>query len=219
MSRVSDATSSEQTLTGQSARSAAARETRVRARRAAILRAAAAIMVRTGYHQMSMQAVADAAGMSVGLIYQYFGNKHDVLRAVIVDILEEFRDEVPAAMSAAGDDPYAQLAQGFSSFCQVIDAHRDAVLLAYRESQTLDAAGREEIMRLERETIDPFRAAVQAGIESGVFLAVPADLVAHNLKLAAHGWALKHWDLSPARSLDDYVREQLDLLRAALGAA
>ena len=55
-----------------SGRSPAARESRVRARRAAILRAAAAIMVRTGYHEMSMQAVAEAAGMSVGLIYQYF---------------------------------------------------------------------------------------------------------------------------------------------------
>ncbi len=199
-----------------SGRSPAARESRVRARRAAILRAAAAIMVRTGYHEMSMQAVAEAAGMSVGLIYQYFGNKQDVLRAVIVDILEEFRDEVPAAMLSAGDDPYAQLAQGFSRFCRVIDAKRDAVLLAYRESQTLDGAGREEIMRLERETIDPFRAAVQAGIEVGAFRPVPADLVAHNLKLAAHGWALKHWDLAPTRSLEEYVQEQLDLLLAAL---
>ena len=42
-----------------SGRSPAARESRVRARRAAILRAAAAIMVRTGYHEMSMQAVAE----------------------------------------------------------------------------------------------------------------------------------------------------------------
>ena len=83
-------------------------------------------------------------------------------------------------------------------------------------SQTLDAAGREEIMRLERETIDPFRAAVQEGIDVGAFRPVPADLVAHNLKLAAHGWALKHWDLAPTRSLEEYVQEQLDLLLAAL---
>ena len=65
-------------------------------------------MIRTGYHEMSMQAVAEDAGMSVGLIYQYFGGKQEVLRAVIVDILDAFRAEVPAAMSAAGDDPQAQ---------------------------------------------------------------------------------------------------------------
>ena len=48
--------------------------------------------------------------------------------------------------------------------------------------------------RQEQETIDPFRVAVEAGIAAGVFRPVPAELVAHNLKLAAHGWALKHWD-------------------------
>ncbi len=76
---------------------------------------------------MSMQAVAEDAGMSVGLIYQYFGGKQEVLRAVIVDILDAFRAEVPAAMAKAGDDPQAQLAAGFAAFCAVIDNKRAGV--------------------------------------------------------------------------------------------
>lgn len=175
-------------------------------------------MIRTGYHEMSMQAVAEDAGMSVGLIYQYFGGKQEVLRAVIVDILDAFRAEVPAAMSAAGDDPQAQLAAGFAAFCEVIDEKRAGALLAYRESQTLDAAGQAEIIRLEQETIDPFRVAVEAGIASGVFRPVPADLVAHNLKLAAHGWALKHWDVGARLDLAKYVEAELDLHLAAIRA-
>jgi AcrR family transcriptional regulator len=196
-----------------------ARGARVAARRAQILQAAARIMYRTGYHEMSMQAVAEAAGMSVGLIYLYFGNKHDVLKAVIVDILEEFRTEVPAAMEAAGQDPQARLAQGFRRLCEIIDGKREATLLAYRESQTLDADGRAQLIRLETETIDPFRVAVRDGIAAGVFRPVPADLVAHNIKLAAHGWALKHWDVGARLGLADYVDAELDLLMASITAA
>lgn len=175
-------------------------------------------MIRTGYHEMSMQAVAEDAGMSVGLIYQYFGGKQEILRAVIIDILDAFRAEVPVAMSAAGEDPQAQLAAGFAAFCAVIDEKRSGALLAYRESQTLDAAGQAEIIRLEQETIDPFRVAIEAGIASGVFRPVPADLVAHNLKLAAHGWALKHWDVGARLDLAAYVQAELDLHLAAIRA-
>ena len=190
-------------------------EARVETRRRQILQSATRIMIRTGYHEMSMQAVADDAGMSVGLIYQYFGGKQEVLRAVIVDILDTFRAEVPAAMAAAGADPEAQLAAGFASFCRVIDAKRAGTMLAYRESQTLDTAGQAEIIRLEQETIDPFRVAVEAGIAAGVFRPVPAELVAHNLKLAAHGWALKHWDVGARLDLTAYIDAELDLLLAA----
>ena len=43
--------------------------------------------------------------VSVGLIYQYFGNKEDLLRGVVVDILEDFRDAIPQALAKAGEDP------------------------------------------------------------------------------------------------------------------
>src|ERR671931_777124 len=63
---------------------------RVQRRRRQVLRAATRLMQESGFHAMSMQSVADEANISVGLIYKYFGNKEDVLRAVIVDILEDF---------------------------------------------------------------------------------------------------------------------------------
>ena len=52
-------------------------------------------MQQSGFHAMSVQSVADEARVSVGLIYQYFGNKEDLLRGVVVDMLEDFRDEIP----------------------------------------------------------------------------------------------------------------------------
>lgn len=202
----------------ESARRTEQRQARVARRRAQVLAAAARIMYDTGYHGMSMQAVADQAGMSVGLIYQYFGGKEEVLEAVIVEILEGFRVGVPAAMDAAGDDPEERLRAGFAALCEVIDSRREATLLAYRESQTLSPEGRATLFRMEEETIEPFREAVREGIAGGRFRAVSPELIAHNLKMAAHAWALKHWTLARHHTLAEYVAAEIDLTLSAIRA-
>lgn len=207
---------SEAAVEGHTDRRARQRRERVERRRAQVLTAAAHIMYRTGYHDMSMQAVAERAGMSVGLIYQYFGGKEEILEAVIVDILHSFRTRLPAAMDAAGEDPEERLRAGFGTFCEIIDGRREATLLAYRESQTLTESGRVTIMRLEQETIEPLRDAVAAGIATGRFRAVRPELVAHNLKMAAHSWALKHWDLSRQMTLREYIDAEMDLVLSAI---
>ena len=84
-----------------------------------------------------MQSVADEAEISVGLIYQYFGNKEDLLRGVVVDILEDFRDQIPQALAQASEDPVDRLTTAFRACCLVVDAKRAAVNLTYRESKTL----------------------------------------------------------------------------------
>ncbi|MDN5794897.1 MAG: TetR/AcrR family transcriptional regulator [Intrasporangium sp.] len=193
-----------------------AKADRVARRRAEILRAAVQLFQEDGYHATTTHAVAERAGISVGLIYQYFGNKEDLLRAAIVDILGEFRDRIPAAMSQAGDDPEARIRRGFRTLVEVIDGKPEATVLSYRESMTLAREGRDELKRLEVETAEPFRQAIEDGISSDDFRAVDADLVVHNLLLVAHGWALKRWRLSGWLDLDAYVERELDLLLRAL---
>lgn len=185
-------------------------------RRAEILRAAVQLFQEDGYHSTTTHAVAERAGISVGLIYQYFGNKEDLLRAAIVDILGEFRDRIPVAMEEAGDDPEARLRSGFRTLVAVIDEKPEATVLSYRESMTLSREGRDELKKLEVETAEPFRQAIEEGIRSGAFRAVDADLVVHNLLLVAHGWALKHWRLSTWLDLDTYVARELDLVLGAI---
>lgn len=193
-----------------------AKEERVRRRRAEILRAAVQLFQEDGYHATTTHAVAERAEISVGLIYQYFGNKEDLLRAAIVDILGEFRDRIPAAMDAVGDDPEARLRTGFRTLIEVIDEKPEATVLSYRESMTLSLEGRNELKKLEVETAEPFRRAIEDGVRTGVFHQVDADLVVHNLLLVAHGWALKQWHLSRWLDLDTYVERELDLLLGAI---
>lgn len=187
----------------------AVRAVRVSSRRRQLLDAAVAVMERTGFHQMSMQALADEAQVSVGLFYKYFGSKEDILLAAIVDILEKFRDQLQPAMDLVGDDPVEQLIAGFRQYTRIVDENRDAVVLTYRESRTLDAQGRDRIKQLEVETSAPMREAITAGIDAGVMNAVDPDLAVFDLMMLAHGWALKHWHFGPEFDLESYIDAQL----------
>jgi AcrR family transcriptional regulator len=196
----------------------AARAARAERRSEQLLAAAARLMERDGSEAVSMQAVATEAGVSIGLIYSYFGGKNDLLLAVIVDVLERFAATVPPAIAAAGDDPVHRLSAAFRAYCEVIDEHRHAAVLTYREAKTLTPEGRRKIMELEVATSEPLRQILRDGIASGVFVAVDADLVAYNLLLLAHAWALKHWYFERSLNLDAYVRRQTELAVAALVA-
>jgi AcrR family transcriptional regulator len=165
-------------------------------------------MGQSGFHGMSIQTLADTADVSVGLIYQYFGGKEDVLEAVIVDILSSYQAKVPAAIDGASADPVEKLAAGFVAYCQVVETHRDATVLAYRESKTLGSAGRERIKALELGTIEPLRQVIHEGQKAGIFVDSDPDLIAHDLMMFAHAWALKHWHLSTWLTLTEYVRQQ-----------
>ena len=187
----------------------AVRAVRTNSRRRQLLNAAVAVMQHTGFHQMSMQALADEADVSVGLIYKYFGGKEELLLAAVIDILDAFRDELDPAMEAVGADPVERLAAGFRRYAEIVDENLDAVVLTYRESRTLDPAGRDRIKELEVETSAPLRATVESGIAAGSMHALDPDLVVFNLMMLAHAWALKHWHFAQRYSLEQYIRAQL----------
>ncbi|MEE2035191.1 TetR/AcrR family transcriptional regulator [Rhodococcus chondri] len=186
----------------------AVRAVRANSRRRQILTAAAKVMQRKGFHQMSMQALADEANVSVGSLYNYFGNKEEILLATITDILDAFQDQLEPAMVAAGEDPVERLAAGIRRFIEIVDENLDAVALTYRESRTLDPDGREMLKRLEIATSAPLRTVLTEGIDAGLLHPVDVDLMVFDLVLLAHGWSLKHWHFGRIYSLDEYIRLQ-----------
>jgi AcrR family transcriptional regulator len=183
----------------------AVRAARTNSRRRQVLDAAVKVMGAKGFHQMSMQDLATEADVSVGLLYKYFGGKEDLLLATIVRIQEAFRDQLTPVIETAGDDPVEQLAAGIRRYIEIVDANLDAVVLTYRESRTLDPAGRAQIKELEIATAAPLRAVIEAGISDGTFNDIDVDIVVFDIMLLAHGWALKHWHFGPTYTLDDYI--------------
>lgn len=67
-----------------------------------ILEAAARVLARHGYTRATTNRIAEAAGVSVGSLYEYFPNKDAVLVAIAERQLEEMKQAVLASLAGPG---------------------------------------------------------------------------------------------------------------------
>ncbi|MBX7160744.1 MAG: TetR/AcrR family transcriptional regulator [Acidimicrobiia bacterium] len=88
-------------------------------RRQAILRGAARAFAERGYAGTSMEAIAEAAGITKLIVYRHFESKADLYRAVVTDVVESIaaadraglasgagpRSHALALLQAAREDP------------------------------------------------------------------------------------------------------------------
>jgi TetR/AcrR family transcriptional regulator, cholesterol catabolism regulator len=64
--------------------------------------------------------------------------------------------------------------------------------------------------------VDTFEKIIQAGIKSGDFREVNANLVAQDLILAMQAWAYRRWLLRNNFTLEKYISEQIEIMRKLL---
>jgi AcrR family transcriptional regulator len=69
----------------------------------------------TGYHDTSMNRLADAAGVTKPVLYQHFASKRDLYLELLRDIGGRLRDAIThATLDAHG--PHAQVEAGFAAY-------------------------------------------------------------------------------------------------------
>ncbi|AZL04185.1 TetR/AcrR family transcriptional regulator [Brevibacterium aurantiacum] len=174
-----------------------------------IVDAAIGLMQKKGAHSVSMQAIAKSTGVSVGLLYKYFSDKEQIVLAAITRVLEDFRIRVPAAIEKA-DDPVDRIIAAFTEFCQVVDEHRQAVVLTYQVSRSLSRDGLESIQTQELATLQPLIDVVSEAAAQDDLHNVDANTLGHDLMTMAHMWALKHWYFQQREvSLEEYIAQQV----------
>ena len=189
---------------------------RVRWRRRQIVDAATSLLARLGFQRMLITDIAKEAGMSVGTIYQYVESKEDILTLIVLDILESYRAEVPAAMEGIVD-PVERLEAGFRAYCSIVDERRAATLLAYQEGKHVPTRGLEDLKNMELETNGYFSDCIREAVRQGRARCSEPDLMALNLTMLAHTWALKHWYLRSHFTLEQYISLELaSVLRSIL---
>ena len=71
--------------------------------RARLIAAAAELFARKGFHAVSAEAVADAAGRTTGALYSHFGGKDGLLLALVEEWLDESAARIASAVELAGD--------------------------------------------------------------------------------------------------------------------
>jgi AcrR family transcriptional regulator len=84
------------------------RQERSRATLDAILTATARILVKEGFDRASTNRIAEAAGVSIGSLYQYFPSKEALVAALIERHIDEMCGEIVGALERVSQLPLAQ---------------------------------------------------------------------------------------------------------------
>ncbi len=185
--------------------------TLVERRRAQLTQAAIACFSERGYHPTTIRDVAERANVSIGLIYQYIGDKEDLLFLALQEVLDSYLRRIPIALDGI-TDPLHRFCRAVTTYCQVNGASVDATVLAYRETKSLRRERRVAIMQRELDTNGLIAACVRDCIEAKLFEPVDVDLFVYQIVMFAHAWALKSWHFAKTMDVDTYVTRGLTLM-------
>lgn len=183
----------------------------VEERRGQVLRAAVKLFSEKGYYTTTIQQIAREAGVSIGLIYQYFGDKDDVLFLSLKLVLESYEKEIPLRLEGIVH-PVERLCMAVRAYCLIVDRLRDATVLAYRSTKSLRSDRRALIKQDEIRTNRLLEACIQACTAGGYMREVNQPLLAYQYVIFCHAWALKNWALKEKMSAAKYVDEGIKLL-------
>jgi AcrR family transcriptional regulator len=178
-------------------------------RREDLLRAAARLFIAKGFAATTTRDIAEAVGMRSGSPFYHFRSKHDLLKAAMIEGLEDACRRLQAASVGLVDPEQRLRAMIRTHLGNLLDGDCQAPMLLY-ESRSLDTAARAEIAAVS----DRYQAAWQATLDE---LAASGRLRSSSppLRLFLFGmlnWANQWYRPDGELSLDDIAEAAVELL-------
>jgi len=179
-------------------------------RRRQIVDAAVELFLQNGFHKTTTRQIAGAAGISIGLLYEYIATKEDILYLVCEAIHEEMNAAVTAALTRTekGTHPLAVAIREYFLVCHRLSNH---IVLIYQEIHSLPANWRKIVRENEMKINGLFAQVLENLIVEGKLPDMEEsalDLAAHNISVLGHMWAFRRWLLSRYYTIDEYIEIQ-----------
>jgi len=191
-------------------------ETDADRRRRQVIRKAAALFDKNGYHNTSMDDIAAAVGLRKPSLYHYFESKEEIL----FWIHQEFIDliiERQVQRDGKGLEPSELLLGVISDILALMNTHRGHVRVFFEHHRELSSQY-QKIIRAKRDFYqDQVEAMVAAGVERGDFRQVDPRLTG----LALFGmcnWAYQWYRKGGPRSSQEIAEFFADLLLGGIRA-
>lgn len=122
-------------------------------RRDQLLATALSTFAALGYHQASMNDIADAAGVTKPVLYQHFGSKRELFLDVLRDVGGDLRRRVREATVDA-PTPHQQVVRGFAAWFAWVDDRRDGFTVLFAGDVRRDPEFMAEAAKVERQIAD-----------------------------------------------------------------
>jgi AcrR family transcriptional regulator len=164
-----------------------------------------------GYHGLSMEQLADAAGVSKPVLYQHFPSKRELYLALVTDAVSEMESRVRRALDGT-EDNRARVHGAIAAYFDFIEDRRFQLLFG-----AADLAD-EAVRRTVEDALTRVAEAVGALIAADAGLSPTA---AHFLASAVRGLAMegaRWWVEHPEVDRDEAVRLLARLAWRGLGS-
>ena len=159
-----------------------------------------------GFHQTSMEEIAEAAGVTKPVLYQHFGSKRTLYLELLETVGQELLRDV-AAGAAAENQPYQRVLAGFRAYFRFVGERTSAFQLIFgggaRESDEFADA----VRRLETSVAATISAFIDADIDDAHRELLGYAIVGLG-EVTARLWVTRHEDAASA-SLDPADAEVL----------
>lgn len=176
-------------------------------KRIEIIQHCATLFDKVGFHNTSMQMLADEVGLSKPTLYHYFPSKLSILYAIhdthIGALLDGLKRE-------AGTDPVASLRSACVDILGQIATHPGYVRAFMDNYGDLEGEMREAIRARRRDYFEGVKAIVVEGVESGRFRAVDPVITTYAF-LGMCNWAYKWYPPLAATRSHEEVADALCL--------
>jgi AcrR family transcriptional regulator len=180
-----------------------------------LLAAATRLFAERGYDRTSVQEIVEAAGVTKGALYHYFGSKDDLLHEIYGRLLR-LQQERLDALADSGAPVEERLRAAAADVVVTTIEHLDDATIFFRSMHQLSPGKNKQVRAERRRYHERFRALVEEGQRAGVFSKeTPADLVVDYHFGSVHhlaSWYRPDGPLSPQQVADRLA----DLLLRAL---
>ncbi|MER3460235.1 MAG: TetR/AcrR family transcriptional regulator [candidate division GAL15 bacterium] len=189
-------------------------QAQARPRHEELLAAAVRLFRHRGYHDTSMQDLAEAVGMQRGSLYHYIEAKEDLLWEIMDRAMHRLLGAVkPVAASRAPASE--KLRRAIEAHLAVAAQHRDELVVLHVELKSLSEERRQRLLALRDRYEGLFRAMVAEGVQTGEFR--PADPKTVGLAvLGACNWFTTWFRPEGPLSASDFARAFADLFLEGL---
>src|SRR5918996_1218483 len=117
-------------------------------RRRQLLDVALRVFAERGFHDASMNDIAEAAGVTKPVLYQHFASKRELFGQLLTDVGAELQETITKAVATA-QTPHEMVELGFAAYFRFVDEHRDAFQLFYGGGLGRDAGFSEVVNQVE----------------------------------------------------------------------
>ncbi len=133
-------------------------------RRTQLLEIALERFARKGYHETSMEDIAEAAGVTKPVLYHHFASKTDLF----VELLDTVGEKLVLDMSAtieAESSPYGKVLAGFRSYFDFVCTSTSAYQLLFTSGARISEEFSEPVLRLEESVAEVIGRLIDADVD------------------------------------------------------